>query len=247
MTDWSTVGWAAISSVLGAGLISFVFREWLKGSIKHSIEKDLNIQKAQLDRTRDRLQHDLEKEILRSRLAEEKHHSVYPEVYRLLKIAAGGVGESYSLQYSRSWDGYSLADFEMYLIERKVPKGEIEELKKAISSDTGKGILKLNDCLWKMDFSEAYKKTVDAKNFVLLQALYLAPEIYEQSLEICRRLQIAWTFARRGNANFDKGHDEYERASGLLDELREKMRTFLVSDHSRFTESVREQNRSIDA
>jgi hypothetical protein len=220
--EWSSIVTTIGLSIPINGVIIFCFKEAVKGSIK----KDLNLQKAKLDDARENLKHELEKEILRARFSTEKQHVIYPEMYRLLRVAAGSIGRFYNIAFTNNFDDFNTEDLTNDLRNRKIPEGAIQKLLAAVQNGRTAGLKEIERYLYQQEFVLAQMAITEAKNFLLLQELYMTTEIAEDGLSVCKGLQLAWIGAQN-SGNAEQGLADYNQASDKLDEMIPKIKAAL--------------------
>ncbi|MFM6928983.1 MAG: hypothetical protein ACKOX6_11000 [Bdellovibrio sp.] len=173
------------------GLLTWLFKESIKASIKLDLETRLNTQKADLDRVRDSFQFQIQQAMLSIQKQTEKSHEIYPELYEKLRIAEGAAGSLLGLKQVNTWVEYSTQDLEELMERRKVVAGQIEKLVKAIEADRPKGLKQMDAYFSMMEHQQAEFRHHEAKNYITLKSLYMTDEIANDCYQICTNIWSA--------------------------------------------------------
>lgn len=210
------------------GLSIWLFKESIKTSLKLDMEERLNVQRADLDRVRDNLQFQFQQAILSIQLKTQKTHEIYPELFGKVKIAEGAIGRLLGGRESPTWQEHSIEDLRIVMARKNVVSGQVEKLARAIEEDREEGLKEMNKYLRMLEYNESKSILQEAKNYLILNSLYMTDEIADDCHEVCKQLWHAIVDANPEYVQWDSYQKKLEKCEELIDVMKSKMRIELT-------------------
>ncbi len=227
---WSILISVSTSSAAIA-LWQLVLSKIFSSGVDSYFAKKLESHKHQLDQITERNRFDYDRWATDFGLYTSKKHEVYSELYRLILIADGSLEGLVGLRELPSFEEYTRNDMEQYLKGYHVVEGYILELLKDWSINRRDCIAKIREYLYMLDFQKADKDRQDAKNFFLVNILYLSNVMEKHVTELFTKLVERFVLEKHMIIDKDRDKDFYERSKDaatrkkeLLKLIKEKMR-----------------------
>jgi hypothetical protein len=208
--------------------------ERLRADLSRANETDLERVKAALAQQNEATRHTLQIELMKVQSAHGKKHEVYPELYEKLRRAEGAIASLRGLRQVPSYDGFGESDFEKLLSANGFPSDLRQRIQESIRSDRRQGIQDLQRVMYQMEFGRAESLHAEARNFLVLKALYAKPTLVEHARLVLQELWGAWVEADMGRTDISlsvgpqyKKH--MEACQAAMSMVESEMRTELSS------------------
>jgi len=170
MAFWLTV---LVSVLTSAGVTSGIMK-LISSRVEHKYQKTIETYKHELNTISEQQKFNYQRWITDFSLFTQKKHEVYAELYRLLLIADGSLESLFGLREVPSFIEYTREDMEKYLRNYQVVEGYIPQLLKNWDKPRNQCIQEIREYLTIIDFQKADKARNEAKNYSLLNSLYLS-------------------------------------------------------------------------
>lgn len=174
MDAWLTV---LISFLTSAGVTSglqFLIPKLIVTHLEHKNQKALEAYKSELNRISEEQKFYYHRWITDFGLFTKKKHETNTELYRLILIADGSLETLSGVRELPSFDEYTQSDMEKYLHNYQIVEGCISQLLDGWETSRKTCIRKIREYLTMIDFQKADKARNDAKNYFLVNILYLS-------------------------------------------------------------------------
>lgn len=189
---------ASVSALTGGGIALLVCMVsgaigWIafKSKVESSVTKEIETHKKQLEETAIYLQAGIQREFLKAQILNPKTVEIYGKLNELLWSAYGAVSP-FSGQVRRwDWSDYDADDIQEILEKRGVPNSRVAELVYSLRYEFSSGVEILNEYLDNFERSQALEKTTVARNFCLINAVYISKATMDVALEITLLLSEA--------------------------------------------------------
>jgi len=147
----------------------------------------------------------------------QKKHKIYSELYKKLQIVDGGISSFQGIKVSPSFEEFNKADMEKYLIRKGVLESYATKLLSQFESDREYSIKEIRDYLDLLNYNKIGSSLHDAKNYYLIQELYLSDDLSREVLDLIKV--------------FGKLYVDYDPQ--FRDLLREKSKRLLVDEEKK--------------
>lgn len=218
---------------------AFLLKERIKSFFLVGAQKDINTHKQELDTYTESMKHSLQREMSKVEHSTRSKFSVYPKAYARLIKAHGKIAGLYGLRHSIKRNNSTSEDVRYALESRNVLKGEIERIVAAYEASPTTGLEELEKMLREVEVSDAHNCFVRAKNYLLLNELFMSPSIINETSIVLKSLNELRATALTAHAA--KGHgsewvqkffEQQKLMPPLLEKLRDEMRNELhPKDH----------------
>ena len=190
------------------GLLFFALREALKASLKRDVDRYVEL-----------LKHDLQREALKAELTTKQNHFIYPRLMRKLRRAQGAFGELIG-SFGPGWQGLDDEELAALLQKMRVPGKQRKALLEKLRNGDPSATPELEKVIWNHKISRAYQLAVQAKNYTILNALFLSEPVHSAALAIANKMAVSafGTFHNMNPTDLDKTKTAAETELPLLEE-----------------------------
>ncbi len=195
--------------------------ERLKAELSFASQQELERLKAELALQSESIRHQYQMDQLKLATANKQKHEVYASLLEKIRFAEGAVGSLWGARFAPGLDQYTDEELASFLNEKSVSPGRRDDLLAGIKQDRTKGMKEVQKIVRNIELSEARGKVTEAKNFILLKALYATADLKRAALAITGTLWNTWTEVHVGELNpTGSGFEKYQ---ALLDKAREQV------------------------
>jgi hypothetical protein len=216
------------SALLSSGILGTLFYFILKKMISNHFDKKLAEHKQSLDILTEQKKAEFQKQIHDFTLYNTKKHEIYSELYKLLLIAFGYSSSLVGFRTMPDYSEYSASDLKKALEEKQLLGSKIDEFVTLLQKDPSLADKEIKSYLKIIEPQIATSKYNDAKNFYLLNELYLdegISNVVEQTLDEISRfiddIESRFQFGEKPEVNFS---DRKRKIDTKLKELKKLMR-----------------------
>ena len=178
----------------------------------------------------------MQKQYLRAQLATAKTHEVYAKLVELIRRAEGAVGGLWGGRWATNYSTYSVEELEQVVKEARPGGEEVEKILAIVRVDKKKGIKRIEEVLRRREMEEARRLCTEAKNYLVLNGIFVTVRVREIAYEVLRLLFSAWSDVQvateaPGSGSWQKKYNEaVESAAKRLDDLESAMRADLLPE-----------------
>lgn len=222
MSDWSDIAKLAVVTVFGTPLIlaflAYLSKEGVKSfllvgaqnsinqykqlldtqteSIKSYLlvgaQNSINEHKQVLDTYTESMKHSLQREMVRVESYVKGKFTVYPTLYEKILKAQGAISGIFGLRFSTNQDRFTEEDVKSQLEENRVVEGEAQHILGAFRDDRKKGLKLFNKMMREIEFQKAQNLYQEAKNYFVLNELFMSKEAADLAYGIFTSLWSVW-------------------------------------------------------
>jgi hypothetical protein len=207
MEAWTTI---LVSFLTSAGVTSGMLK-LISSRVEHRYQKAIEAYKHELNTISEQQKFNYRRWITDFGLFTQKKHEAYAQLYRLILIADGSLERLYGFQELPSFEEYTRADMEKYLINQHIVEGFIPQLLDDWETSRDKCIRKIHDYQTVIGFQKADKARTDASNYYLLNSVYFSELIEEIVSELLTLLAHQYVIHRQSRI------EHYSDKAGRLD------------------------------
>jgi len=175
-------------------ILVFIGRHFLERRISAGVDsrfaKRLEDHKHKLAMLSEAAQHEYRKDIAEFNLFVQKKHTVLPEVYSNFRIAHGAILNLMGLQRTPTFEEFDERDIEDYMTEHELRDGKKQEVLEHWHRDRDGAVKDLNTYLRMVKIQRARVKLDEAKNYWLLNELYMSKEANEACQKLSTNLGV---------------------------------------------------------
>jgi hypothetical protein len=174
MDAWLAVLISFLTSATVTSGLQFLIPKLIVTRFEHRNQKALEAYKSELNRVSEQQKFNYQRWITDFSLFTQKKHETYAKLYRLILIADGSLETLSGFRQVPSFDEYTRSDMGKYLHNYQIVEGYIPELLNGWENSRETCIQKIRGYLTMIDFQKADKARSDAKNYFLVNTLYLS-------------------------------------------------------------------------
>ena len=176
-----------VDIIIGIGspaLVGWVARNYIKGFIDHSFNRELETHKHALAAISDKIKFDYQRRISDFNLYNAQRHKTYPSLYKAI-LEAHGAAKSLSIGLiTHSFDGYSESEIDSLLVERRIGEAKRQEITRLWNVDRGGSVQEVLRMLRIAEVNDARHSWSQAKNLWLSSELYLSEDVTEACKQV---------------------------------------------------------------
>jgi hypothetical protein len=230
--DWPEVILTQLGITGACGIGAFwLLRESIKKLIEKEAIKDIEKYKSLLAAQASHLSHDLQRNYIKYENQQRERHNTYPELYKLLAEAEGNLSGLYGLNYSVDVSNMTRPD-----LESQIENFSNTDKQKILSRfDQGLDFKKIfEDVSRNIQFGEAHRSFVVAKNYWLVKQLFLSKKIHAQVVRTVDSLASMWSqfytcYKSNGHYQIDISNLQ-KAASAEIEQLKNAMQSELQTE-----------------
>jgi len=158
-----------------------------------------------------------------------QRHRVYPQMFKRLLMAEGGFNALWGIMFGPDWEKQSKTDIENWVIENDFPKGASKEAIALLDTNPREAHKKLNEIMDTRKRFTARKALRDARNYQVLNELYLSAEVaaaVEKSYQALVRYSVQ--AEDEENADYNVLTNRRDEAQIALNETKKVMQSELA-------------------
>lgn len=202
-------GALSLTAVLVGGIL-FLIKKW----INQLFSKNAAKYNAQLNSEIESLRHEYQKNYKDFDLYTSKKHEKYPELFKNIETAIGGIMGLRGMVHSMNFQNADDSDIELYMTKHEFTNSDKREILALWSTNKDVAIRKIEERKKYKDYYGAEQKWVDANNFFVFNQLFFSEKA---SIETRETLNVLFTYWNYLNPSFGIP-DRTERAE--MEELR---------------------------
>ncbi len=191
----------------------------------------LEEKKSELGRMAARVQHDLQREVIRAELQIRSLHRIYPTLGKKLHMAVGGIGDgSAVMEQPPNYEGMSQDELLKVADTYKLSEADRNHLVRKIGSNQHEATELLHKYRRAKLLEDGNHKRIDAYNYVLIKRLYLSDAVLAKC-DALNTLLISiyveakmWIWKGTDHATLKKMMAENGQAIKVLKEIDMQMR-----------------------
>jgi hypothetical protein len=166
-----------------------------------------------------------------------KSEEVYSQLVQKLRVAEGKICSLWGAGYSPDFSRYSEEDLTRVLEDAKPPGKDKEQVLAMLQSDRNAAIQEIQKLRRQKELNDARRANEGAKNHIILEGIFMTKAVRDLALKVSTSLSHAWVDVHVGEDAASAGapgnfHQDFirdsERATALMAELEDKMRTDLL-------------------
>lgn len=211
---------SALTSSAVIAVIALIGRSVIAGTISQIFNKRMERYKHQLTLISDKYRFDYERKTADFALYIKLKHEKYSKLYELIHIANGKLMGLYGFRKELTLEEFSKSDMETYLRNHKIAEGFILEVLATWETNKQESISRIRKYLRMIEFQIAHAARNEAKNYMVLNALYVssaAETIVNEILTKMVNLNVSWEMPT-------------EHGPGPRDEIAENRKTISEKD-----------------
>lgn len=231
MEAWLTV---LISFLTSAAVTSGVMK-LISSRVEHKYQKAIEAYKHELNTINEQQKFNYQRWITDFSLFTQKKHEAYAELYKLILIADGSLESLFGLQQVPSFEEYTRADIEKYLINQHIVEGFIPQLLNGWETSREDCIRKIHEYQTMIDFQKADRARNDASNYYLVNSVYFSAaieEIVSKLLELLGHQYVIDHQSRVEHYSDEAGREERKAIKEKKPCLIAKLKTTIRSEMS---------------
>jgi hypothetical protein len=203
-------------------LITFYSKTYISGFLSNKFNIALEEYRQKLSQIGEEKKYELEKYLSNFNQYSQKKHEIYSELYKKLKIADGMIRSLVGFKREPSFEEYNKKDMEKYLIKKGVLESYARKLLVKFDTEKDSCIKDIRNYLALIEYNEAIKKYEEAKNYFLIQELYLSDELAGNVLSLIKSLGSL-------SIDYDPQFSELRRSEDKRKEINEEEKKCLAS------------------
>ena len=190
-----------------SALVVFYTQERLKSALLVSAQNQINEHKQILDTYTESMKHSLQREMSKVEHATRSKFSIYPNLFAKFVKASGAIAGLVEVGYQTDLTNITQEDIRSNLTKRKIMIGEQNRIVAEFLSDGDRGIEAYKSILSELEIQKARRVLGKAKNYWLLNELFISDSVNAKIEEIVKALAPAYSSAssmRSGRSSSDK-------------------------------------------
>lgn len=240
MSDGTQAAITIVLTVLGTPTVmvflAWHFKESIKAYLLVGAHKAINEHKQVLDTYTESMKHSLQREMVRVESYVKGKFTVYPVLYEKILKAQGSVSSLFGVRFSTNQDRFTEEDLRSALDENRVVDGEVQHILGVFRSDNKTGLEIFNRMMREIEFQKARNVYHEAKNYLVLNELFLSKEAADHSYKIFTSMWSVWVdsqMSHQSQGHYDKTNEVREtnaKNDAMIGELKDMMRREMEPD-----------------
>ena len=170
--------WQSGIAVLFGSACIFALRESFKKLLHREAQKDINKHKHELEQQASQLGDELQRKFAKFEFHLKEQGLIYPEIYRLFKIAEGMIGGLYGGRYTTDVSQMKSNVFIEIIRENNFLESQKKELIDLLSENKkNEAIEKYKKLSRDVEFGTAHEAFREAKNYYTLHELFVSKNV----------------------------------------------------------------------
>lgn len=227
--NWDTVYTSLTSSIAVTTVASLIF----KGYLNNWFNKTLENHKSELLLITEKQKNEYQKQLQDFSLFNTKRHEIYPHLFSLLIESQGYISQLTGLRTEPDFTEYSSDNLNKYLEKKQLLNSKIREFVTLLEHDSQLANKEIKKYLKIIEPQIANGKYSDAKNYYLLNELYLSnttSELVDKCLQAIGGLIIDTEYYYVYNERPDTS---FSRQKQTIDQLVQEVKALMREELSR--------------
>ncbi|MGZ3692289.1 MAG: hypothetical protein ACXVAX_12345, partial [Pseudobdellovibrio sp.] len=210
----------------------WLFKQSIDKKMTLDLQQRLDVHKAELEKIRDNFLYQIHKDKITAEIKIQKAHEVYPEFYEKLLNSIGMINSFVGLSSELSFEEFSIADLEKYMVNKNIVAGQIEKLIEKIKEDRRSGISEMRKYITMLRFQETERTYFSMRNFLNQKSLYMSDEAFQECIKICDLLSEVMVHSNPQYREKDDALKAYRLGKQIIDEELPKLKKLFAQELS---------------